>query len=73
MFAHAQAPLRPESQIGRYQIVVGPSGTGDDPQVYKLDTVTGKTWKEAFLMDKGQKTMVFGVIQDYPGPRDPVR
>ena len=49
--SHAQSPARPESQIGRYQIVVMPSGSGEQAQVFRLDTATGKTLVKAVTTD----------------------
>ena len=42
---------------------------GDNPQVFKLDTVTGKTWEVAFAMQGTAKTVVWGVVADLPESR----
>lgn len=41
--SHAQPPARAESEIGRFQIVIAPPGGGQQAQVFRLDTATGKT------------------------------
>jgi hypothetical protein len=57
-----------EPQPGRYQLVIANSSTGSDPQVYKIDTATGKTWALAFTLPK-DGGMMFGVIKDAPDPK----
>ena len=69
ILAYAQAPTRSESTPSRYQIVIAPTSSGDNPQVFKLDTVTGKTWEVAFAMQGTAKTVVWGVIADLPESR----
>ena len=66
ILAHAQAPGRSESTPNRYQIVIAPTSSGDSPQVFKLDTITGKTWEVAFAMQGTAKTVVWGLISDLP-------
>jgi hypothetical protein len=49
--SYAQSPARPEFQIGRFQIVVSPPGAGEQAQIFRLDTVTGKTSVKALTPD----------------------
>jgi hypothetical protein len=49
--SYAQPPVRPESQVGRFQIVVAPPGGGQQAQVFRLDTATGKTSVKALTGD----------------------
>jgi hypothetical protein len=69
VFAHGQTTPRPESSIGRYQIVVAPESSSEVIQVLKLDTATGKTWLKSLTVENGTKKPVWGVIPDYPDPR----
>jgi hypothetical protein len=68
-FAHAQSPARSEAQVGRYQIVTVAGDTSRESQAFKIDTVTGKTWGKAYLIEGTAKTVAWAAIVDYPSPR----
>jgi len=63
-FSQAQSPGRSEVQVGRYQIVTVPGDANDEPQAFKIDTVTGKTWGKAYLIQGDVKSVRWAVIPD---------
>lgn len=48
---HAQTGSRPESPIGRFQLVTVAPGGSEGSQVYRIDTATGVTQVKANLPD----------------------
>ena len=69
VLAHTQTPARLESALGRYQIVVAPASSDEGVQVLRLDTVTGRAWLKAIVIDNGVKKVAWGVIPDSPEPK----
>jgi hypothetical protein len=69
VLAHAQTPAQSGSQVGRYQIVTVAGDSKEDAQAFKIDTVTGKTWGQAFDMSGGTKAIVWAVIPDHAAPK----
>jgi hypothetical protein len=66
-FAHAQSPARPESQIGRFQIITVAGNSNEEAQAFKIDTVTGKTWGKAYAIEAGGRNQIWAVIPDSLG------
>lgn len=67
ILAQAQTPTRPESQVGRYQIAIVPPIAEEGSQVFRLDTVTGKTWTR--VVETGSNKILFTVVTDF-SPKD---
>lgn len=67
--AQAQSPARPENQIGRYQIVTVAGDGSEEAQAFKIDTLTGRTWGKAYLVEGTTKTVAWAAIVDYPAPK----
>jgi hypothetical protein len=66
VFGQAQSQNRPEAQVGRYQIIAVAGNTNEEAQVFKIDTVTGKTWVKGYLIEGTTKHVVWGTISDPP-------
>jgi hypothetical protein len=61
----AQSPL-PGTQVGRYQIIATQADSTYGVRVYRLDTVTGKTWMEALSPDHA---LQWSIMKDPYGPK----
>jgi pentatricopeptide repeat protein len=66
VFGHAQTPTRNDFVPSRYQIFIAPGSPNEEAQVFKLDTLTGKTWEKAYSMERGAKVVAWANIPDYP-------
>ncbi|MGB6944530.1 MAG: hypothetical protein WBE37_19180, partial [Bryobacteraceae bacterium] len=64
-------PVRSENQnqIGRYQIVTVAGNGSEEAQAFKIDTLTGKTWGKAYLLEGTNKVVEWAAIADYPAPK----
>lgn len=69
VFAHAQSPARGDSQVGRYQVVAAPQDSISGVEVFRLDTVTGKTWIKIVLPEDGAKISRWALLPDYAPPK----
>ena len=63
--ARAQTPARPEGQVGRYQIVTVSGNNNEEAQAFKIDSVTGKTWVKAYLVEGNAKNPQWVIMPDY--------
>jgi hypothetical protein len=64
VLGQAQSPNRPDAQVGRYQIVTVAGNTNEEAQVFRIDTVTGKTWQKAYLIKGTAKQAAWGTMSD---------
>jgi hypothetical protein len=55
VMAYAQSPARTDSQTGRYQLIATPQDSTFGVRIFRLDTTTGKTWMEGFVIEGGTK------------------
>lgn len=66
VLVQAQTPGASGSQVGRYQIATVCGNAEEQAQVFRLDTVTGKTWVKVIGPDVGgSRKIMFTVVPDY--------
>jgi hypothetical protein len=41
----------------------------EEAQAFKIDTLTGRTWGKAYLVEGTTKTVAWAAIVDYPAPK----